>query len=157
MQDLSPHFCFSLAVGFCSRNSTQPWPATPPGWVAAAECVDADQGAADNSGFGCAEYHPPWDEYCSDPYGLMDNEIFTSATMCCACGGGIDPRRPMELYGESPEECLGSCADLLGCSAALRSPPPHPLPPSLALPHRPKLPPRSRSLPRAPLPPSSFS
>ena len=52
-------------------------------------CIEGDGAATDPYGDGCAAYHanPSW---C----GGYDDDDFTSASMCCACGGGSDTRSP---------------------------------------------------------------
>ena len=52
-------------------------------------CIEGDGAATDPYGDSCAAYHanPSW---C----GGYDDDDFTSASMCCACGGGSDTRSP---------------------------------------------------------------
>ena len=80
-----------------------------------AECVDADNGATDSEGFGCADGYTGFDSegvdlssYC----GSFDDDDFSSLIMCCACEAPVDP--PPECVdtddGATDSEGFG-CAD----------------------------------------------
>jgi hypothetical protein len=60
-----------------------------------AECADTADGALDSWDNDC-------DYYIDEPgeCGTADDDDFTAADMCCACGGGVTPEAP-----EPPEEC----------------------------------------------------
>ena len=65
----------------CGGGASEPGSGEPS--VAPPVCIDSDEGALDQYGDACSDYYgfPSW---C----GNYDDEDFTSADMCCVCGGG---------------------------------------------------------------------
>ena len=71
-------------------------------------CADADDGAADLLGLGCAGYYVynPLESMC----GNFDNADFSANMLCCACGGGRNA-------SDNGEVCFGDGFDDDGSGA----------------------------------------
>lgn len=94
-------------------------PPSPPMPESRQVCDDTDAGAADVDGDVCWQYSafPQW---CSG----YDDDDFTSAVMCCACGGGVSGEQPpgAPVDEQSPPitpiaGAVGVCTDTDGAAS----------------------------------------
>ena len=72
-----------------SSHAPTPAPSSPRPTPAPTVCVDTAEGATNSAGSGCSDY----DAY-PGRCGLFDDRDFSSANMCCECGGGLKANAP---------------------------------------------------------------